>query len=90
MHVYNKCACVHVYSIPVVSVEVSVLEEDQVVAVHDLLAEHHGQELVVGHVLHQGGDDVTGFLQIESEENMRGLLALPVFGRKLRYGVTSR
>ena len=31
--------------------------------VHDLLAEHHGEELVVGDVLHQGSVDVAGFLQ---------------------------
>ena len=31
--------------------------------VHDLLAEHHGEELVVGDVLHQGSVDVPGLLQ---------------------------
>ena len=31
---------------------------------HHLLAEHHGQELVVGEVLHQGGNDMSRLLHI--------------------------
>ena len=31
--------------------------------VHHLLAQHHGQELVVGDVLHQGRHDVPGLLE---------------------------
>ena len=34
------------------------LEEYEVVGVHHLLAENHGQELVEGDVLDQGGVDV--------------------------------
>ena len=49
--------------IPVITIEVSVLEEDEVVGVHNLLAEDHGQELVVGDLLHQGSNDVSGLLQ---------------------------
>ena len=52
--------------LPVISVEVSVLEEDEVVGVHDLLPQHHGQELVVGNVLDQGSDNVTGLLIIRT------------------------
>ena len=48
----------------VVFVPVAVLEQDQVVVVHHLLAEHHGQELVVGEVLHQGGNDMPRLLNI--------------------------
>ena len=48
----------------VVFVPVAVLEQNQVVVVHHLLAEHHGQELVVGEVLHQGGNDMPRLLNI--------------------------
>ena len=39
------------------------LEQDQVVAVHHLLAEHHRQELVEGDVLDQGRVDVASLLE---------------------------
>ena len=39
------------------------LEEDEVVGVHDLLAEHHRQELVEGDVLDQGRVDVASLLE---------------------------
>ena len=39
------------------------LEEDEVVGVHDLLAEHHRQELVEGDVLDQGCVDVASLLE---------------------------
>ena len=48
----------------VVFVPVAVLEQNQVVVVHHLLAEHHGQELVVGEVLHQGGNDMSRLLHV--------------------------
>ena len=48
----------------VVFVPIAVLEEDQVVLVHHLLAKHHRQELVVREVLHQGGNDVPSFLRV--------------------------
>lgn len=38
------------------------LEQDEVVLVHDLLAQHHGEELVVGDVLDEGGNNVTRLL----------------------------
>ena len=40
----------------------SYLKQDEVVLVHDLLAQHHGEELVVGDVLDEGGDNVTRLL----------------------------
>ena len=39
------------------------LEEDEVVGVHDLLTEHHRQELVEGDVLDQGRVDVASLLE---------------------------
>ena len=39
------------------------LEEDEVVGVHHLLAEHHRQELVEGDVLDQGRVDVASLLE---------------------------
>ena len=39
------------------------LEEDEVVGVHHLLAEHHRQELVEGDVLDQGCVDVASLLE---------------------------
>ena len=48
----------------VVFVPIAVLEQDQVVLVHHLLAKHHRQELVVREVLHQGGNDVPSFLRV--------------------------
>ena len=48
----------------VVFVPVAVLEQHQVVVVHHLLAEHHGQELVVGEVLHEGGNDMSRLLRV--------------------------
>ena len=39
------------------------LEEDEIVGVHDLLAEHHRQELVEGDVLDQGRVDVASLLE---------------------------
>ena len=39
------------------------LEQDQVVAVHHLLAEHHRQELVECDVLDQSCSDVTSYLE---------------------------
>ena len=48
----------------VVFVPIAVLEQDQVVVVHHLLAKHHRQELVVREVLHQGGNDVPSFLRV--------------------------
>ena len=47
----------------VVALKVAVLVEDQVVPGHDLLAQDHGQELVVGDVLDHGDDNVTGLLE---------------------------
>jgi hypothetical protein len=49
----------------VVSLVVSLLEEDEVVLEHDVLAEHHRQELVVGDVLVDGRNNVSRFLQHE-------------------------
>jgi hypothetical protein len=49
----------------VVSLVVSLLEEDEVVLEHNVLAEHHGQELVVRDVLVDGRHDVSRFLQHE-------------------------
>ena len=40
----------------------SYLEQDEVVLVHDLLAQHHGEELVVGNVLDEGSNNVSGLL----------------------------
>ena len=48
----------------VVFVPIAVLEQDQVVLVHHLLAKHHRQELVVREVLHQGGNNVPSFLRV--------------------------
>ncbi len=48
--------------VPVVTVEVSLLEEDEVVLAHDLLAQHHRQELVVRDLLGDGRHDVSRFL----------------------------
>ncbi len=47
----------------VVRVRVPVLEEDEPVPVHHLLAEDHGEKLVVGDVLHEGGHDVSRLLE---------------------------
>ena len=41
---------------------VNYLEQDEVVLVHDLLAQHHGEELVVSDVLDEGGNNVTRLL----------------------------
>ena len=41
---------------------VNYLEQDEVVLVHDLLAQHHGEELVVGDVLDEGGNNVSRLL----------------------------
>jgi hypothetical protein len=49
----------------VVSFVVPLLEEDEIVLEHDVLAEHHGQELVVRNVLVDGRHDVSSFLQHE-------------------------
>ena len=42
---------------------VNYLEQDEVVLVHDLLAQHHGEELVVGDVLDEGGNNVSRLLK---------------------------
>jgi hypothetical protein len=68
----------------VVALVVSLLEEDEVVLEHDVLAEHHGQELVVGNVLVDGRHDVSRFLQHEerdcgSEININCLNINPAF-----------
>ena len=47
----------------VVAVEVAALQKDELILLHELLAEHHGQELVVGDVLHDGHVDVPGLLE---------------------------
>ena len=47
----------------VVPVEVALLLKDESVPLHDLLAQDHGQELVVGDVLDDGGVDVTRLLE---------------------------
>ncbi len=52
----------------VVSLVVSLLEEDEVVLEHDVLAEHHRQELVVGDVLVDGRNNVSRFLQHEEQD----------------------
>ena len=54
----------HTFHTPVIAVEVSLLEEDEVVLVHDFLAEDHGQELVVGDLLGDGGHNVSGLLWV--------------------------
>ena len=48
---------------PVIAVEVSLLEEDEVVLVHHLLAQDHRQELVVGDLLRDGRHDVPRLLR---------------------------
>ena len=45
-----------------VRVDVSYLEQNQVMLMHHLLPQHHRQELVECDVLDQGGSDVTSFL----------------------------
>ena len=48
----------HSFDLLVVFVEESLLEEDEIILCHDLPAQHHRQELVVGDVLVQRGHDV--------------------------------
>jgi hypothetical protein len=57
--------CIAGEDLLVVSLVVSLLEEDEVVLEHDVLAEHHRQELVVGYVLVDGRHNVSRFLQHE-------------------------
>ena len=47
----------------VISGIIGVLLQDEVVPLHDFFAEDHGQELIVGDVLDNGGVDVTGLLE---------------------------
>ena len=48
--------------VDIVTIKVSILEQDQVMLMHHFLAEHHGQELVVCDVLDKSSNNVTGFL----------------------------
>ena len=47
----------------IIAIKVPVLQQDKVMLVHNLLAQDHGQELVVGDVLDERGVDVTSFLK---------------------------
>ena len=61
----------HSFDLLVVFVEESLLEEDEIILCHDLPAQHHRQELVVGDVLVQRGHDVLGLLYKESRHAVR-------------------
>ncbi len=47
----------------VIDVSITILVEDKLMAVHNLLAKNHGEELIVGDVLHYGGHDVAGLME---------------------------
>ena len=47
----------------IVTIEISILEQNQIMLVHHFLAQHHWQELIVCDVLNQSSDNVTRFLR---------------------------